>query len=42
MNAIRFPEEARDFSLHHSLQTGSEGHPASYPMGTGGSILQDK
>jgi hypothetical protein len=22
------------FSLHHCVQTGSEAHPASYPMGT--------
>jgi hypothetical protein len=24
----------RDFSLYHSVQTGSGAHPASYPMGT--------
>jgi hypothetical protein len=24
------------FSLHHSVQTDSEVHPAIYPMGTGG------
>jgi hypothetical protein len=24
------------FSLFHSVQTGSEAHPASYPMGSGG------
>jgi hypothetical protein len=28
--------EARDFSLHHTVQTGSKAHPASYPMSTGG------
>jgi hypothetical protein len=28
----------QDFSLHHSVQTDSEAHPASYPMGTGGSF----
>jgi hypothetical protein len=26
------------FSLHHHVQTGSVNHPASYPMGTGGSF----
>jgi hypothetical protein len=25
-------------SLRHSVQTGSEAHPASYPMGTGGAF----
>jgi len=25
----------RDFSLRHSVQTGSGAHPTSYPMGTG-------
>jgi hypothetical protein len=29
---VRFPA-VRDFSLLHSVQTGSEVHPASYPMG---------
>jgi hypothetical protein len=28
----------QDFSLLHSVQTGSGAHPASYPMGTGGSF----
>jgi len=28
---------AGNFSLHHRVQTGSEAHPASYPMGTRGS-----
>jgi hypothetical protein len=27
-----------DFSLLHSVQTGSGAHPASYPIGTGGSF----
>jgi hypothetical protein len=31
---FRFPARARDFSLFHSVQTGSVAHPASYPMGT--------
>jgi len=26
------------FSLHHNVQTGSEAHPASYPVGTGSSF----
>jgi hypothetical protein len=34
---VRFPVGTTDFSLLHSLQIGSEAHPASYPMGTGGS-----
>jgi hypothetical protein len=32
----------RDVSLLHSVQTGSGAHPASYPMGTGGSFPGDK
>jgi hypothetical protein len=35
---VRFPAEARDF-FYSSVQTGSEAHPASYPVGTGGSFL---
>jgi hypothetical protein len=27
-----------NFSLHHRVQTGSGAHPASYPMGTRGSV----
>jgi hypothetical protein len=38
MAEFRFPAEARDFSLHYSVQTGSGAHPASYTMGTGGSF----
>jgi hypothetical protein len=30
---------ARYFSLFLSVQTSSEAHPASYPMGTGGIFL---
>jgi hypothetical protein len=30
----RFPAEPRDFSVLHSIQTGSEVHSVSYPMGT--------
>jgi hypothetical protein len=35
---VRFPAGAGNFSLHHRVQNGSEAHPASYPMGTRGSI----
>jgi len=31
-----------NFSLHHRDQNGSGAHPASYPMGTGGSSLGSK
>jgi hypothetical protein len=33
---VRSPTEAEDFSSSPCVQTGSEVHPASYPMGTGG------
>jgi hypothetical protein len=35
---VRFPMGARSFSLHHRIQNDSGAHPASYPMGTGGSF----
>jgi hypothetical protein len=35
---VRSPTEAEDFSCRPCVQTGSEAHPASYPMGTGGSV----
>jgi hypothetical protein len=35
---VRFPAGAENFSLHHRVQNGSGAHPASYPMGTGGSF----
>jgi hypothetical protein len=35
---IRFPAGAGNFSLHHRVQNGSGAHPASYPVGTGGSF----
>jgi hypothetical protein len=38
MAKVRFPAGARDFSLLHSMQTGSGVHPASYPVGTEGSF----
>jgi hypothetical protein len=34
------PGRDRDFSLHHHVQTCSGAHPASYPMGTGGSYTR--
>jgi hypothetical protein len=33
---VQSPAEARDFSSSLCVQTGSEAHPASCPMGTGG------
>jgi hypothetical protein len=33
---VRFPAEAKDFSCILCVQTGSEAHPASCTMGTGG------
>jgi hypothetical protein len=33
---VRSPTGAEDFSSSLCVQTGSEAHPASYPMGTGG------
>jgi hypothetical protein len=33
---VRSPAEADDFSSSPSVNTSSEAHPASYPMGTGG------
>jgi hypothetical protein len=35
---VRIPAEAKNFSLHHRVQTGSGAHPASYPVGTRGSF----
>jgi hypothetical protein len=35
-SGVRFPVEAGIFFLRHSVQTGSDAHPASYPMGTRG------
>jgi hypothetical protein len=32
---VRSPTEAKDFSSSLCVQTGSEAHPASYPMGSG-------
>jgi len=33
---------AGNFSLRHRAQTGSGGHPAAYPVGTGGSFPRSK
>jgi hypothetical protein len=33
---VRYPTGAEDFSSSPCVQTDSEAHPASYPMGTGG------
>jgi hypothetical protein len=33
---VRSPTGAKDFSSSPCVQTGSEAHPASYPMGTAG------
>jgi hypothetical protein len=35
---VRSPTEAEDFSSSLCIQTSSGAHPASYPMGTGGSF----
>jgi hypothetical protein len=37
---VRSPTGAEDFSSSPCVQTGSGAHPASYPMGTGGSFPQ--
>jgi hypothetical protein len=39
---LYFVSQAGNFSLHHSVQNGSEAHPASYPMGTTGSFPGSK
>jgi hypothetical protein len=35
---VRFPAGVVNFSLHHRVQNGSGAHPASYPVGTRGSL----
>jgi hypothetical protein len=32
------PNKGQEFSLLQIVQNGSEAHPTSYPMGTGGSF----
>jgi hypothetical protein len=39
---VRSPTGAKDFSSSLCVQTGSEAHPASCPMGTGGPFPGDK
>jgi hypothetical protein len=39
---VLFSTGAGNFSLHHRVQTGSEAHPASHPIGTRGSFLGGK
>jgi hypothetical protein len=39
---VRSPAGAKDFSSIRSVQTGSEAHPASSPMGTGGPFPRGK
>lgn len=33
MTGVQFPARSRDFSLLHSVQTGSQANPTSYSMG---------
>jgi hypothetical protein len=42
VTVVRYAAGARNFSLLHSVKTGSEGHRAPYPIGTRGSFLGDK
>jgi hypothetical protein len=42
MTGFQCVAEETDFSLFHSVKTGSGAHPASYPIGTLGSILRGK
>jgi hypothetical protein len=39
---VRFPAGTGNFCLLHRVQNGSEAHPASYPVGTRGSLPGDK
>jgi hypothetical protein len=39
---VRFSAGAGNFSLRQHVQTGSRAHPASYPMGSGGSFPKVK
>jgi hypothetical protein len=41
-SGVRIPAGAGNFFLLHRVQTGSGAHPASYPMGTGGSLSEGK
>jgi hypothetical protein len=37
-SGVQFPAVGGNFSLSHRVQNGSGAHPASYPMGTRGSL----
>jgi hypothetical protein len=37
-SSVRLPAGTGNFSLHHRVQNGSGAHPATYPMGNGGSF----
>jgi hypothetical protein len=39
---VRHPVRPKDFSLLHTVQTGSGAHPTFYQMGTMGSFHMDK
>jgi hypothetical protein len=39
---VRVPVGAGNFSHYHGVQNGSGAHPASYPIGTRGSLLGGK
>jgi hypothetical protein len=39
---VRIPAGAGNLYLRYRVRTGSGAHPASYPMGTGGSFPRDK
>jgi len=39
---VRSPTRAKDFSSNLCVQTGSEAHPASYPMVSGGPFPRGK
>jgi len=32
-------QKSQEFSLHYHVQSSYAAHPASYPMGTGGSFI---
>jgi hypothetical protein len=38
---VQSPTEIKHFSSSLCVQTSSDAHPASYPMGTGGSFPQE-
>jgi hypothetical protein len=42
MAGVRFAAREIDFFLFHSVQTGSEAHPASYPIGTADPFWEGK